>query len=75
MYYQVFFKKSLVSKLSQVSCDNWEEVINELERLGRPKLVIIEHHNCSGLVGISKKFYNSVKEVYFTYKKIKINVG
>jgi len=69
MYYQVFFYKSNGS-ISQVSCDNFNEVQQQAERF-KTKKVVIEYYNSFGHVGTATKFKRFTTGEYFTARKEK----
>lgn len=71
MYYQVFYRRQIDSPVCQVSCDTHLEVQQEIERLGRPKFVNVHYLDSEGVIGVGKKMYLELKEVYVTYKKIR----
>ena len=71
MYYQLFIKTRDTYKDSQYSCDNWEEVVEVVEKK-KPKFVRVEYYNQNGLVGVAYKYFNFLKEQFLTYKKIKV---
>jgi len=73
MYYQLFIKKTKQQTIpSQISCDDWNEVQQEIERLNRPKYVTVEYDNQDGLYGIAVKEYDELNEVYITISKKKL---
>ena len=69
MYYQLFIQRQVSSPKFQISCDNWNEVQEEIIRLGNPRLVEVHYYDETGLVGVAKKMYLSLKECYKTYFK------
>ena len=69
-YFQVFYR-NLKFQECQVSCDTFEEIYEEMERLNFPKFARVEYHNCQGLVGTAYKMRSFARGVYETYKKIK----
>jgi len=67
----MFYKKNHNSKKCQVSCDNWNEVQEEIERLNRPQIVSLEYYNQEGLFAMSVKEYNTESQTYRTLWKKK----
>lgn len=69
MYFQVYFRNDLRDTFGQVSCDTFDEITIELERLGKPRFVTVEYHNENGIFGIANKMYITTKDFYETFSK------
>ena len=68
MYAQLFTyneapqRSKLVQK--QTSCDTWQEVLEQLEKEGRPPFIRIEYFDPNGKVMVVKRKYNHLSEKY-----------
>lgn len=67
MYYQVFYRRKLGSKLCQVSCDTFDEINELVEHLGKPKYVQVDTYDQDGFVATSKHLYLFARDQYKKY--------
>lgn len=69
MYFQLYITSRTTGKTSQISCDTFEEVQNEVEKRN-PKFLRYDAFDSTGLIGTAHKYFNVLKNEYITYKKV-----